>query len=284
MDDFLERPLCFFDLETTGVDVAKDRIVEIAMCKKPADSPILQTLHLYVNPGIPIPAEASAVHGLTMETLQYEKPFADLAPQIFEFVKGCDLAGHNIMGLDVPILVEEFIRAGIAFPEPGIQLVDTFHLQAKIAPRTLEYVYTILTGNKWDKDKGHGALYDTERTVEVYEAQTQNWGNVLGTTRADLHTITTRGKHIVDFAGKFTLNDKFQVVWNFGKHVGKRVTCDLNYLDWFLKGDFTRDSKRWANDCIKHNDDYGKIMRARDPLRPQELPAVVTPTDQGALL
>lgn len=276
MDDFLERPLCFFDLETTGVDVAKDRIVEIAMWKM-GENNIPLTLHFYVNPGIPIPTEASAVHGLTMETLQYEKPFKELAPEIHAFVKGCDLAGHNIMGLDVPILVEEFIRAEIPFPEPGIKLVDTFHLQAKIAPRTLEYVFMILTGKKWEKDKAHGALYDTERTVEVYEAQTQNWGSVLGNTRAELHAISTRGKELVDFAGKLTLNDKGVVCWNFGKHIGKRVTCDLSYVDWFLKGDFTRDSKRWVNDCIKYQDDYGKIMRARDPLRPQEMPVMSQP-------
>ena len=263
MDDFLERPLCFLDLESTGTNIASDRICEIALIKL-FEGKILEELHHYIDPEIPIPEAATAIHGLKRNegTLKEAKTFADLAQEIFHFIKGCDIAGHSIMQFDLPLLVEEFLRAGISsFPVTGTQFVDTLFNQAKIAPRTLEGVWNFYMSAPFDRSQAHGATYDARASMEIYKAQIELHGPQLGQTREDLHNIATKNKLIVDFAGKLTLNKDKMIVYAFGKNEGVRVTNDTNYLAWMLKNDFTADTKKWLNLCIKFQDDYFRILK-----------------------
>lgn len=257
MESFLDKPLAFIDLESTGISITEDRICQIAIEKIFPNGKENEKFDMYFNPTKPMQLEAAEITGLTDDMLKDYPLFKDQAPAVSAFLYGCDLAGHNIMRFDLPLLVEEMIRAGIHnFPEPGTMFVDTHLLMAKIMPRTLEFSYEYLTGNKFDSGQAHGAAYDAFISSEVYKKQVEKHENLLGPNRNALHDISTYGRKIVDFSGKFTVNEKGLVIFNFGKHQGKRVTYDLQYLQWMLKGDFTADTKRWIHYCIKHQDDY----------------------------
>lgn len=258
MDDFLERPVMFLDVETTGIDLVKDRIVEIGLVKW---GEIIFSQGF--NPGIPMSAEAAQVTGLTDEILSTCPPFREHAQKIFELLTGHDIAGHNIVNFDVPILVEEFSRCGLAFPEQGTQFIDTQRNMAKIFPRTLASAFEIFTGRKIDNAQAHGACYDAMAAEQIYFAQAAKYTSVLGTTREALHAIATNGKQIVDFAGKLKLNDKFEICWNFGKNLGKRVTSDLSYLQWVLGTEMTMDTRRWIDHAIKFDCAYYPSKTAR---------------------
>lgn len=261
MEDFLERPLVFFDIESTGNNVARDRIVEIA-CKKLLDGFVIDEFQSYINPEKAVDPEALKVHGLTDDFLKNYPTFKEIAPKILLFISGCDLAGHNIMSFDIPILGEEFTRIEYDFPEPGIQFVDTMIIQAKIMPRTLSFCYEYFHGIKPDESLLHGAANDTTLSVALYQKQMEKHSVELGGTRADLHKLATREQVIVDFARRFTVNEKGLLVYAFGKNEGKRITSDLQYAGWMLdKGDFTMDTKRWIQRAIKYHDDYYAILR-----------------------
>lgn len=263
MDDFLELPIVFLDLETTGVSVSSDRICEIAMVKA-YEGEIIADFHRYIDPIIEIPEEVSKVHGLRkgIGPMIDAKPFQDSAQEIFDFLKGADIAGHQIMIFDLPLLVEEFIRAKVDnFPLQGTKFIDTYRNQEKIFPRTLEFSYEQLTGKPFNKDIAHTAHYDASCSLELYFAQVKQYSQRLGESRNDLHNLATRGKQIIDFAGKLNLNDKGLICYAFGKNEGKRVTSDVQYVRWMLNGDFTGDTKRWLNLCIKYHDDYYRILK-----------------------
>lgn len=261
MDDFLEKPLVFLDLETTGTSISTDRICEIALIKTD-DGHIIEDLHLYVDPEIPIPEEASKIHSLYRDQgpMAGAQLFKAHKEKIFSFLSGSDIAGHQIMYFDLPLLVEEFIRAGIDnFPQPGCKFVDTYRLQEKLFPRTLEFCYEQLTGKQFNHDYAHSARYDALCSLEVYQRQIK-FKQFETANRNALHDMATRNNIIVDFAGKFKVNKNGLICYAFGKNEGKRVSSDLNYLDWMAKGDFTGDTKRWLHLCIKYHDEYHQIM------------------------
>lgn len=250
----LKNPLVVFDLETTGTNISQDRIVEIAMIKVMPDG-TLEEKNRRINPTIPIPAETSMIHGIYDEDVKDEPTFKQVAKSLAQFLEGCDLSGFNVLGFDVPMLVEEFLRANVDFEVDNRKIVDAqkiFHLMEK---RNLTAAYKFYC----DKDlkNAHSALADTKATYEVlvsqierYEGQEafDNLGKPLATISNDmgvLHGLTTSDR--VDLAGRMVYKDGVEV-FNFGKHRGKVVTEVLkqepSFYDWIMKGDFPLDTKR----------------------------------------
>lgn len=250
----LERPLVFHDLETTGTSITQDRIVEIALIKVyPLREKV--TFHSYFNPGIAMNPEAAEVTGLSDEFLSDKPKFTDRAAEILSFIEGCDLAGHNILTFDIPMLAEELARCGFDFPK-GVRYVDTVRLEEKILPRTLEACFKRYTGRDPGQENLHGASFDAEASAIIFGHQVKALYPGQDFSIEDLHKISTRDRIIVDFSGKLKLNETGHIVYAFGKNEGKRVSSDLNYCDWMLKGDFTNDTKRWIHHCIRHQDQY----------------------------
>jgi DNA polymerase-3 subunit epsilon len=270
MDDFLQKPLIFLDLETTDNKISTAMIAEIALIKLDDKGDIESVYHQYFNPTVPMSPEATAVNKLTDEFLKDFAPFTTHAEGILDFIKGCDLAGHNIIVFDIPVLVEEFLRCGKEFPELGVQFVDTMAIQTKIMPRTLAFCYKFFTGQELDPELLHGAKNDAIASSKIYQHQIRQYGSQLGENRADLHKISTFGKTIVDFAGKLTLNDKSQIVYAFGKNINKRVSGDPGYVAWMMGGDFTNDTKRWLKHALRFQDEYYVSDRVRAEVEAKE--------------
>lgn len=261
MNKLIERPVVFFDTETTGTDIAKDRIAEIALIKVEwigdQREQLITRFQAFINPGIPMSPGAVEITGLTDEYLKDFPPFRTVAPGIYEFMKGCDIAGHNIVQFDIPLLVEEFLRVNINFPEPDIKFIDTLRIQAELFPRNLAFVYEFLTGEKPDASKLHGAMADAELSMKIADAQMKDYSDRLPDSDEGIHQLSIQGKKIVDFAGKLTVNDTGDIVYTFGKNEGKKVSSDPNYASWILSNDFTLDTKRWVQHALKNN---GKLQ------------------------
>jgi DNA polymerase-3 subunit epsilon len=234
----LKKPLAFFDLETTGLNVAEDRIVSIAIHKLNVDGTLKKKYRL-VNPTIPIPTEASDVHGITDDKVKDEPTFAQLAKGIFAFIEDCDLGGYNMINYDLPLISEEFARCNIMFPSPTVKTVDAgriFHLKE---PRTLEAAYKKYCGK--DLDDAHDAQADTEATYEVFMAQLEQYDDI-GETVEEIHAFCKDGDERADLANKIILQDG-EYYFNFGKSKGLRVQDDVGFANWMLDKDFTYNTK-----------------------------------------
>lgn len=258
----LKKPLAFFDLETTGVDTINDRIVEISMLKAQPDGSTIQKT-MRINPEMPIPAEASAVHGIYDEDIKDSPAFRKAAHEIQSFLEGCDLAGYNSVKFDLPLLVEEFMRAGIEFDISKRKMVDAQRIFHHMEPRTLGAAYRFYCGREMSEDGvAHSAEFDTLVTFQVLNEQVKRYenqerkdekGNVTIPVLNDVEILDKlcRGNQ-VDLANRMIYNDKGDVVFNFGKHKGKLVTDvlkqDPSYYDWMMRGDFARDTKRRLTD------------------------------------
>lgn len=250
----LKKPLAFFDLETTGVSVAKDRIVEICIAKAlPNGEVVIKDQR--INPQIPIPLETSLIHGIYDEDVKDAPPFKAVARTLAQFLDGCDLAGFNCNRFDVPMLVEEFLRANVDFDMKNRRLVDAQRIYHLMEPRNLTAAYKFYCGK--DLINAHSAQADTLASFEVLNAQVQRYlGRVVKDDKGNeillqndvdvLHSLSA--SNAVDFAGRMVYNDKGQEVFNFGKHNGKPVIDVLqkepSYYDWMLNGDFPLDTKR----------------------------------------
>jgi DNA polymerase-3 subunit epsilon len=251
----LKNPIAFFDLETTGTIVSRDRIVEIAILRINPDGEKKIKTQL-INPEIPIPEEARLIHGISDEDVKDAPVFKSVARELMQFLEGCDLSGFNIIKFDVPLLVEEFLRAEINFDVSKRKLIDSqkiFHLMEK---RTLSAAYKFYCQK--DLVKAHSAEADTVASYEILEKQVALYdgqevldlkGNKLGTIENNmeqLHGITV--SNMVDLAGRMVYNDQGVEVFNFGKHRHRPVTEVLEreptYYDWMIKGDFPLDTKR----------------------------------------
>ncbi len=251
----LRIPLCFFDLETTGINITQDRIIEIAVIKVMPNGEVIRKSNL-VNPGITISAESTAIHGITNEDVAGQPTFKEIAKDYVKFFEGADLAGFNILKFDVPMLVEEFLRAGIEFDYNRKKLIDAqkiFHLMEK---RTLSAAFKFYCGQ--EMSNAHSAEADTQATMDVLYAQIERYenqevtdgqGNRVGFIKNDmeeLHKITAT--EMVDLAGRMVKNDKGEPVFNFGKHKNKTVLNvfkeEPSYYDWMMNGDFPLDTKR----------------------------------------
>lgn len=239
----LNRPLAFFDLETTGVNVGTDRIVEYSILKIMPDGK-REVRTQRVNPGIPIPPHTTEIHGISDEDIKDEPKFEDLAPNLYIFLHDCDLGGYNSNKFDIPLLVEEFGRCGYEFDISERKLIDVQNIFHKMEQRTLAAAYQFYCDKSLEN--AHSAEADNLATFEILEAQLEKYDK-LEPNVDFLHEFSKRGNH-VDLAGRFAKNQNGDVVINFGKHKGKTVESILeqepSYYSWMMRGDFASDTKK----------------------------------------
>ena len=257
MSDFklnLKNPLVIFDLETTGTSISNDRIVEIALIKIMPDGSKEEKCRR-LNPTIPIPTEVSLIHGIYDEDIKDAPTFNQVAKSLVDWLEGCDFAGFNVIHFDLPLLVEEFLRANVDFDIDNRKIVDAqkiFHMMEK---RNLTAAYKFYCGKKLEN--AHSALADTQATYEVllsqiekYEGQEVNdsLGKKMTVIENNMDSVNRLSQNkMVDLAGRIIYKDGKEV-FNFGKHRGKPVTQVLSnepsFYDWMMKGDFPMDTKR----------------------------------------
>lgn len=239
----LSKPICFFDLETTGIDITKDRIVEISILKVYPNGNKESKTWL-VNPTIPIPKAASDVHGITNERVAGEPTFKELAKQIHNMIKDSDLAGYNSDRFDIPLLAEEMLRAEVDFDLGNRVSVDVQTIFHKMEQRTLSAAYKFYCGK--DLIDAHTASADTNATYEILKAQLDRYDSLENNIKK-LSEFTYR-KQIADFAGFIGYNDKGEEIFTFGKHKGKRVEDifdeEPGYFGWLLGADFPLYTKK----------------------------------------
>lgn len=234
-----EKPIIFFDLETTGVDINRDRIVQIAGVKY-LNNEIIDQIDFLINPAMPIPAGATEVHGITNEDVKDAPTFQECVLNLSVFFAGADLAGFNQDNYDIPLLAEEFARAGYDFPEPDTRSIDVkkiFHLKE---PRTLSAGVKFYL-NK-EHDGAHRAIDDVLATSAIFDKMKKLYKD-MPEDRKELELFCNNGKERIDLAGKFTRNDAGEIVWSFGRHVGTKVTEQVEYARWIYKAEFPRNTK-----------------------------------------
>ena len=249
----LKNPLLFFDIESTGLNVATDRIVEISLVKVSPGAPgqpnDVEIKTRRINPTIPITPGAQAVHGISDEDVKDCPTFRQVAKSLARLMEGCDIAGYNSLKFDIPMLAEEFLRAGVEFDFRKRKLVDVQNIFHKKEQRTLKAAYKFYCNQ--NLDNAHSAEADTMATYEVLEAQLDRYANdeeePLQNDVAYLSKYSCQTR-FVDYAGRIVLNDDDVPVFNFGKHRGKPVADVLrqepSYYSWMMDGDFTLDTKQ----------------------------------------
>ena len=238
----LKKPLVFFDLETTGVNVTHDRIIEISYIKVyPNGKEEEKTLRL--NPEMPIPAEATAIHHITDDDVRDKPTFKDVAKDLDKVFEGCDIAGFNSNKFDIPLMVEEFLRAGINFDVSKRKFIDIQTIFHKMEQRTLVAAYKFYCGK--NLEEAHSANADTRATYEVLKAQLDRYGNLENDV--DFLSKFSSQNRNVDLAGRIILNADDKEIFNFGKYKGMPVSDvlkrDPGYYSWMLNGDFTLNTK-----------------------------------------
>jgi DNA polymerase-3 subunit epsilon len=252
----LKRPLAFFDLETTGVNIASDRIVEISILKAMPDG-TEQIKTLRINPEMPIPLESSLVHGIYAEDIKDKPTFKQVAAELADFMDNSDLAGYNSNKFDIPMLMEEFIRAGVDFDLEHRRFVDVQNIFHQMEQRTLRAAYQFYCGKTIEN--AHSAEADIKATYEVLLSQLAKYENVEWEDKKGnksipvkndveaLHSFTNLSRP-VDFAGRMVYNEHGVELINFGKHKGKCVEevfqMEPSYYSWVQKGDFPLYTKR----------------------------------------
>lgn len=239
----LKKPICFFDLETTGINVSKDRIVEIAILKVfPNGNKESHTWR--VNPEMPIPQESSAIHGITDEMVANEPTFRQLAPKVYALIKDSDLGGFNSNRFDIPLLAEEMLRAEVDFDMKKSLSVDVQTIFHKMEKRTLEAAYKFYCGK--DLKDAHSAAADTNATYEVLKSQLEMYPDLKNDV-SYLADFSSHKDH-VDFAGFISYNEERLEVFSFGKYKGHLVIDilerDSGYFGWLLNADFPLYTKR----------------------------------------
>jgi len=284
----LTRPLAFFDLEATGINIGVDRIVEISVIKlNPDGSEEVKTWR--VNPGMSIPLESSLIHGIYDEHIKDEPLFNALAADIAGFIGDSDLAGYNSNKFDIPMLMEEFLRSGLQFDLDNRHFVDVQNIFHQMEQRTLKAAYRFYC----DKDiiNAHSAEADTRATMEVLLAQIERYADVEWEDKkgnksipvvndvAALHKFTNLHRP-VDFAGRLAYNDAGEEVFNFGKHKGKKVEDVFNiepsYYSWMMQGDFPLYTKRKLEEIYARMN--AKKQAERQQKAAQSKPDEIAPT------
>lgn len=259
----LIRPLAFFDLETTGINITNDRIVEIAVVKVMPDGSVhtrpesMDSNRVLINPEMPIPIESSLVHGIYDEDVKDAPTFKQISKSLYKFIHDCDLGGFNSNRFDIPLIAEEFMRVGIDFSVEGINLIDVqtiFHIMEQ---RTLSAAYKFYCDKTLEG--AHAALPDTMATYEIFKAQIERYnkmevkdarGNQMPVFENDmnvLHQFCQRTKN-ADFLGRLIYDEDENVQFNFGKYKGKSVkevlAKDPGYYNWMMNGEFPRYTKK----------------------------------------
>jgi DNA polymerase-3 subunit epsilon len=255
----LEKPLAIFDLETTGINITSDRIVEIAIIKVHPDG----TEERYcqrVNPQMPIPKNISEIHGIYEEDILNEPTFAEIAETVVTFIGESDLAGYNSNKFDIPVLAEELMRVGSTFDISKRKFVDVQNIFHKMEQRTLAAAYQFYC--KKDIENAHNALYDAEATWDVLKAQVERYEDLTN----DISFLSEFSKagnfNLLDFAGRLAIDEDGNAIYNFGKHKGKTIKqvslIEPGYYGWMLDADFPLYTKQ----CLRKEMD--KIKKAKE--------------------
>lgn len=244
----LERPLAVFDLETTGVSPSNDRIVEVCVAVFSPDGSKNVVTHR-VNPGCPIPPEASAVHGISDADVAEAPPFREIAPALIELLEGCDLAGFNVLSYDLPMLQAELGRCNLSFDTTGRRIVDAQRIYHRKEPRTLSAAVKFYTGQ--EHTGAHGAEADVLATAAVLDAQVGQYDDLP----SDVESLArfSRPADWADSQGKLGWSGG-EVVLRFGKHRDQPLTklakTEASYLKWILESDFPADTKQLIRDAL----------------------------------
>lgn len=243
----IKRPIVFFDLETTGLNTQQDRIVEICMIKVHPNGE-QEEFYSRVNPTIQIPERAAEIHGLDNTMLSMEPTFAEIAHKVKSFIEGCDLGGYNIIKFDIPLLSEEFYRAGISHSFRQHKVFDSYLIWVKCESRDLTGAVKRFLGE--EMVNAHRAKADVEATSKILMKQLEEFGDAFESNEI-LAEETSGLKDKLDFAGKFAKNESNQIVITFGKHKDKPVqqihSEDNGYLKWMFEiADFPSDTKTLA--------------------------------------
>lgn len=238
----LKKPLAFIDIESTGINVATDRIIEIAVVKLAVDGS-RKIKRKLINPQGPIPPEVTLIHGITDEMVKDAPVFKQVANEIKQFVDNCDLSGYNSNRFDIPLLMEEFLRAGMEFDMKGRRLLDVQKIFHMMEQRTLSAAYKFYCEK--ELVGAHGAEADAAATLEVLEAQLTRYEQLGNTIESVLQCIGQ--EMIVDFSRRFVMENGIEI-FNFGKYKGQPVSeilkAEPQYYDWMMKGDFTLHTKK----------------------------------------
>lgn len=267
----LKKPLAVLDLETTGTNISRDRIVEICVAKAQPDGSVEVRTKL-INPEMPIPLETSLIHGIYDEDVKDAPTFSQVARSLAQFLEGCDLAGYNSNRFDIPMLVEEFLRVdNNLFDVSKRKFVDVQRIFHQMEPRTLTAAYKFYCGKKLEN--AHSAEVDTLATLEVLCAQIERYenepieeedGKEVFPIKNDipaLHDFTSG--RIIDFAQRLSYNKEGEIVFNFGKHKDKTVKDVLAkepaYYDWIMNNDFPLDTKRKLTEVKLQLAGFGSI-------------------------
>lgn len=261
----LQRDIVFFDIESTGLNVIRDRIVQIALIKYFADGRDPQELEMLINPGIPISQEAMDVHGITPDKLRNKPGFKDVAQQLYDFIGNADLAGYNSDRFDVPMLMEELARAGIKLDMDVRKSIDVQKIFYKMEPRTLQAALKLYCGKALED--AHDALADVRATVDVLKGQIIRYENVdhvdgdgfvtKAPIKNDMGAIHefTHDNRLIDVTQKLKYDHQGQIVFNFGKYMGQPVAENLSrdkqYYHWILDKEFSTQVKELIKKLVK---------------------------------
>ncbi len=245
----LKRPIVFIDLETTGVSLSTDRIVEIAMVKLTPEGN-RQVKRKLINPEISIPKESSDIHGITDDMVKDAPTFRQAANEIKMFMENCDLGGYNSNRFDIPILMEEFLRAGMNVDLSTRKMVDVQHIFYTMEPRTLSAAYKFFCEK--ELEDAHSAEADVNATIDVLMAQLKRYEKLGNTVDSILGVIGE--EKIVDYARRFSFNEAGKEIFNFGKHKGRAVAdvlkAEPQYYDWMMRGDFPLHTKQKLTEIL----------------------------------
>lgn len=240
----LKNPIVFFDLETTGINITNDRIVELCYIKVYPNGNE-ESKSMRINPEMHIPETSSAIHGIYDEDVRDCPTFKQVAKDLANTIEGCDLAGFNSNRFDIPVLVEEFLRVGIDIDLSKRKFVDVQNIYHKLERRTLSAAYKFYCGK--DLENAHSAMADTQATYEVLMAQLARYPDELQNDVAFLSEFSKMSNN-VDFAGRMVYDEQGVEVFNFGKYKGRAVKdvlrTDPGYYGWMLQGDFARNTKQ----------------------------------------
>ena len=240
----LKKPIIFFDLETTGVNISHDRIIELSYIKVYPNG-TEEEKSMRINPEMSIPAESTAIHHITDEDVADKPTFKQIAKELAKVFEGCDIAGYNSNRFDIPLLMEEFLRAGINIELSRHKFVDVQTIFHKMEQRTLSAAYKFYCNG--DLENAHSANADTRATYEVLKAQLDRYPNLKNDVEF-LSNFSSFNKN-VDLMGRIVYNEQGVEVFNFGKYKGVSVKevferRDPSYYAWMMNGDFALDTKR----------------------------------------
>lgn len=249
----LKRPIIFFDLETTGTDIVNDRIVELALIKITPDGS-RQRYVKRLNPECPIPAMVTEIHGIRDEDVKDAPTFRQIARELYDWMRNCDLSGYNAARFDLPLLAEEFLRAGIRPEFESCQMLDVQHIFYRMEPRTLKAAYRYYCEK--ELENAHSAEADIEATIAVLEAQLLKYQDTLSSDLEPLCQFLSDGDETVDYA-RALIRRNGTVVFNFGKYKNRAVTdvfkSEPSYYDWMMKSGFSLHTKQKISEILNQS-------------------------------